>query len=168
MKLHESIRYPALLVETKAQKYAIFDIASSQSDYVTFSRVPAKEEYVDGKVFDSCGQIFSYTGSAGWPRFGETSKFICELLIIPSLLAKAVAYVSYYGPDVKTARSVNLPIYKEEVLQQLSKHIKPKNRAELKSRISGASSFEEVIKAIDWWRYHGGKRDEDGHPIEDN
>ena len=166
MRLRNRIHYPALIVEKKAQKYSIFDIIHSQSDYVTFGRMPAASEYVEGSIFDSCGQIFSYKGSAGWPRFGEVPKVILEFLIIPSLLAKFLAHFIYYGPNVKSGIYLDLSDYKKEIQKRLNKHIKAKDRAEVSAILSGAKTFEDSIRAIDWWRLHGGKRDEDGHPIE--
>jgi hypothetical protein len=166
--LHDTIRYPALIVEKKPRKYTIVDIVWSPSDYVTLSRMPAQLQYVDGRIFDSEGQVFSYSGSAGWPRFGETSKFICELLIIPSFFVKMLAYIAYYGPNVRTVESIDLASYKQEILTRYPRELKPEERMELTSLFNRANTFEEVIKAYDWWRLHGGKRDEDGHPLEDN
>lgn len=168
MPLHEKLRYPIFLIEKKAQRYAIFDIANTKSDFVVGSRMPASKKYVDGYLFDSSGAVYEYKGSSGWPRFGEVSKPILEILIVPALLAKLAAYFFYYGPNLVTSRKVNPDEFKALILENLARHTQPKQQLELKAVLEKADSYEKVIRAIDWWRFHGGKRDEDGHPIEED
>lgn len=168
MRFHEQIRYPVFLAERKPQKYAIFDVASKRSDFVTFSRLPAKHEYVDGLLFDSSGAVFDYRGAFGWPRFGKYAKPVFEALILPSLVLKLLARFLYFGPNLVTARKTEGAEFRELLFGSITRHVRPKDRPQIKSLLDEAKTFEEMIKAIDWWRYYGGKRDEDGHPIDES
>jgi hypothetical protein len=167
MRFDEQIRYPVFLAERKPQKFSIFDVAYKSMDFITFSRLPAKHEYVEGMLFDSGGTVYEYKGSFGWPRFGAISKPIFEFLIIPALVAKLLAGFLYFGPNLVTSRKVEADEFRDLLFKSISRHVRPKDRLQLKSLLEEASTFEEMIKAIDWWRYYGGKRDEDGHPIEE-
>jgi hypothetical protein len=167
MPLHENLRYPIFLIEKKAQKYAIFDIAHTKGDFVVGSRMPARKKYVDGYLFDSLGTVYEYKGSSGWPRFGEYSKPVLEVLILPALFAKLLSRYIYFGPKLVAAKNVNEAEFRELLLSSLKPHVRPKARPQIALLLSEARTYEDMIKAIDWWRYYGGKRDEDGHPIEE-
>jgi hypothetical protein len=165
MNFHEQLRYPVFLAEKKPQKYAIFEVANGRGDFVTFSRLPAKHGYVDGTLFDSDGRVCEYKGSYGWPRFGEFSKPIFELLLVPALIAKLLARFLYFGPNLVTARNVEPAEFRELLFKSITRHVRPKDSPQLRTLLDDARTFEEMIRAIDWWRYYGGKRDDDGHRI---
>jgi hypothetical protein len=165
MMEQRTLIYPVFIVEKKAQKYAIFDIARRQSDFIIFSRLPPKVEYLEGKLFDSEGTVYDYLGSSGSPRFGPALKILLEALIVPSLMMKALASVVYFGPSLTTSKKVDISEYRDLIMTHLTRHTRPKERPQLRSLLDKASTYKEVIEAIDWWRFHGGERDEDGHLI---
>lgn len=162
-----TLNYPVFIVEKKPQKYAIFDIARKQSDFILFSRLPPKVEYVEGALFDSEGTVYNYLGSSGSPRFGPAFKMLLESLIVPSLLMKALASVVYFGPNLILAQKVDTSEYRDLIMEHLKRHTRPKERSQLRSLLDKASTYKEMIDAVDWWRFHGGERDEDGHFIRD-
>ncbi len=151
-------RYPVVLVENKARKYAIFDVVRAKSGFLTFGRLPARQKYVDGQVFDSSGRIFTYLRSAGWPRFGEVAKSIGEALIVPGLIATILSRVVYFGPHLTSQRSVTVDDFRQELLKNLARHVSAADRLALEGLLGKQDGFEEIVEAVNWWRFHGGAR----------
>jgi RHS repeat-associated protein len=158
--------YPIFVSEKQPQRYRVFDVFSKQSDLVTFSRVPAIGEFIEEKVFDSSGTVMNYFGELGWPLFGRTLKSLCEATILPALLLKALAGQVYFGPKPTGFNELELPEYRAEIFKIILAHVNPREMAELRAVVNRAESFRDVVKALDFWRLHGGVRDEDGHPAE--
>jgi hypothetical protein len=162
------LKYPVFVVESKAQKYAIFNLARAQSDFVVFTRLPPKGEYVDGMIFDAGGSMYTYKGSSGSPRFGSTLKAVLEAFIIPSLIAKVMARFVCFGPTPLTSRKLDLNQYRESLMKSMRSHTSARERLQLEALLQSADTYKKILASVDWWRFHGGKRDEDGHPVEDN
>jgi len=168
VRYHETLRYPVFLVESRSTAFTIFDVAERQGDFVTLGRVPVAGRYVEGWMFDSAGTVFDYAGSAGWPRFGRKAKGVLEALVLPGLLFKPLAMLRYFGPRLVAARQEEAGAFRELIFDRIRRHVKPKDRPQLRALLDKARSPEEMIRAIDWWRYHGGARDADGHPLDED
>ena len=168
MRYHESLRYPVFLVEAKSTEFTIFDVLHRQGDFVTFGRVPVAGKYVEGWLFDSTGRVFDYAGSAGWPRFGRKAKAVLEALVLPGVLFKPWAVAQYFGPELVGVQEADADAFRALLFDRIRRHVKPKERPQLSAAMDKARSPEEMIRAVDWWRYNGGKRDADGHPLDED
>lgn len=164
---HQTLRYPVFLVEAAAGEYTLYDVAERQSDFVTFGRVPVAGKYGEGWLFDSSGMVFDYSGSAGWPRFGRTAKTVLESLVLPGILFKPIAMLRYFGPKIAGGRKEEADAFRDLIFDRIRRHLKPKDRRELRGLLDKAATPEGMIRAIDWWRYNGGRRDADGHPLDE-
>ena len=98
-----------------------------------------------------------------WPRFGEVANSIGEALIVPGLIATILSRVVYFGPHLTTRRSVTVDDFRQELLKSLARHVSAADRRELEGLLGKQESFEEIVEAVNWWRFLGGARDEDGH-----
>lgn len=167
MRYHETLRYPVFLVEAKSTEFTIFDVLERQGDFVTFGRVPVAGKYVEGWLFDSAGRMFDYAGSAGWPRFGRQAKAVLEALVLPGVLFKPWAVARYFGPQLVGVQEVEADAFRALLFDRIRRHVKPKERPQLRALLDKARTPEEMIRAVDWWRYNGGARDADGHPLDE-
>ncbi|WP_284176667.1 hypothetical protein [Frigidibacter sp. SD6-1] len=141
------------------------DIVRKQSNYITFSRMPKKGKFVEGRIFDSAGFCFEYSGECGWPRFGPVSSAILEPILIPAMLSKIQQHFFYFGPHLVGTRRVPIEEYKRQVLASIRQLGMGRRSEQLSRAIDDAPDARGVIEAVDRWRYHGGLRDADGHPI---
>lgn len=166
MRHSRTLRYPVLLVEAGRHPRTMFDISYRQGDFLTLGRVPARDRYGAGWLFDASGRVFDYRGGAGWPRFGPAVKAVLEALVLPGLMAKPVALLRYFGPELVAVRQVDPDAFRDLVVRSLGRHVKAGEMAELEPMLARAVTFEAMIRAVDDWRHNGGARDADGHPLD--
>lgn len=158
-------QFPVFIIEEKRRpNYTSYDVVRSMRGFVTFSRLPEQKRYTRGKVFDSEGRICRYKGECGWPRFSGMTKTVLEALILPPLLSKLAECYTYFGPKLTSSESVSLKQFKKEIIDSMRPFEKSDFR-QLVSLTDEAANYTAVLEEIDWFRYHGGKRDNDGHPI---
>ena len=168
MRYHATLRYPVFLAEAGNNEFTIYDVLHRQGDFLTLGRVPVIGRYGTGLLFDSAGRVFAYEGAAGWPRFGKGTKAVLEALMLPGLLMKPVAVLRYYGPELRSVRAVEEAAFREMLFEAIKRHLRPKDRQEVRALLDKAQGPEAMIRAIDHWRYFGGKRDRDGHPLDED
>ncbi len=163
------IAYPIVVIEDLPHEFLIMDIVRKRNGFITFSRVPTIGNFQHGKVFDSAGQIFRYEGECGWPRFRGVVKIILEAIILPTILTKLLESFVYFGPDLRSVEQVPLDDFRRLLVQAVSSFEKSrKSLTELEELLKRKKTYRDVIEGVDWWRYHGGRRDPDGHPEDDN
>ena len=90
-----------------------------------------------------------------------------EALVLPGLVMKPVAVLAYFGPKLRSVREVEEGAYREALFDAIRRHLRPKDRQEVRAVLDRAKGPEAMIRAIDDWRYRGGKRDADGHPLDE-
>lgn len=166
-KPYLDLTFPVFVIEDRAGEYKIYDIATKQSDFLTFSRVPTARTFNAGYVFDAAGQVYRYESESGWPRFSKGWKNLLEALLLPGPFFKILAYFVYYGPDIRSPEQLELSVFREKVLERLKVYEKGRDAKQLSKALNQAMSYLEVIKAIDWYRFYGGHRDPDGHLLDE-
>jgi hypothetical protein len=161
--------YPISVTEHRNRKHKDWfgHILYSQREFLTFGRVPTRGTFVQGEIFDSSGRFFNYRGERGFPRFQRQTKTVLEALILPGALFYLSQLLVYYGPDVKDETLLDLDDFKARLLAVWSKGSMKSEREELAGIVKSAKDYRMAIERVNHWRYFGGRRDEDGHPIED-
>lgn len=158
-----SIKFPAIIVEDKANEYKIYDVIYQWSDFVTLGRAPAKGTYIAGFMFDANGYIYRYDSELGWPRLTKRLCSFLDNLVVPGLLFKIISSFLYFGPDVGTGKREELIVFRRKLLECLLVHEKGEDAKQVAVLLEEAHSPLEVIKSVDWYRFYGGRRDKDGH-----
>lgn len=162
--LERHLVYPVFLIEDqKAHKFTGYDVINNRLGFTVFGRVPNSQKYRKGLVFDASGYVFSYRGSAGWPRFQPKTCVVLDNLLIPGLLTKLGELLGYFGPNLLSKENLDLGSYGGKLLTAMSVFEK-KDFPELEQLLFEKQNFESMIEAIHWFRMYGGRRDEDGHP----
>lgn len=160
-----SLSYPVFLVENdRTHVFTGYNVVRKPTDFTTFGRVPNSEKYSDGLLFDSKGRLFNYHGADGWPRFSPQVCAILDYLVLPGLLSKLLEAVFYFGPKLTSGEKLDLQSYKEAIIERVERFEKS-DQPQLRLIIADKKDFASVIEGLDWWRFHGGQRDEDGHPV---
>lgn len=164
----ESLDYPVFLIENdRKNQFTGFNIVYRPTGYSVWGRVPNANKYQEGQMFDASGRIFKYAGSSGWFRFSPKVCSVLDSLILPGLVSKLFEALAYYGPALMTGEKVDIEEFKHRLLASIERY-GSKDLDQLSSLVSKATDFVAVLEAVDWWRYNGGTRDEDGHPISAN
>jgi hypothetical protein len=167
-KVHLTVTWPLFVIEDRANDYTIYDILSRQSDFLTFGRLPPVGKFRSGHAFDAGGKVYRYQSEAGWPRFSRRWKGLLENLIVPGPVFKLVSCFVYYGPALLPGEQLGLPDFRARILERMLVYEKGRDARQLKRALEKASSYPEVIAAIDWYRFHGGRRDADGHLLDES
>ena len=77
--LSRNLVYPIYLVEDrKRPEFSTFNVVYGKTGYITSTRVPDKNKFTQGTVFDSGGLAYRYSGECGWPRFAGWTKIVVE------------------------------------------------------------------------------------------
>ena len=160
-----TISWPVFVIEDRANDYTIYDVVARWSDFVTFGRVPPVGKFLSGHLFDASGKVYRYHSEAGWPRFSRRWKNLLEALILPGPLFKITSCFVYYGPDVLPGEQLELNEFRARILERMLVYEKGRDARQLERALGKAASYLDVIKAIDWYRFYGGRRDADGHPL---
>jgi hypothetical protein len=161
----KSLKYPVFIIENlRTNKFTGFDIVYGSTGFSVWGRVPNSKKFANGYLFDANGSIFKYSGSSGWPRFSPRTCLVLDSLLIPGILSKLFERVGYFGPALTGEEHVDVEEFKIRVVASIEKY-GSKDLTQLKSLLSQKTDFISILEAVDWWRYHGGKRDEDGHPV---
>ena len=159
------LKYPIAVVESSpAHEFTGFMIVRRQTGFSVLGRVPNSQKFGEGYVFDSCGQIFRYAGSSGKPRFSPKLCVILDNLLVPGFLSKLLEVFVYFGPELLSREKVLLAEFKARLLLAIEAH-GSEDVDQLRQVLSDKTSFQDVLEGVDWWRYCGGRRDRDGHPI---
>lgn len=166
--VYPAIAFPIFLIEDRKGEYVIYNMFHQWSDFVTFGRVPPHGQFNAGYVFDSAGFAYRYESECGWPRFSTRWKKFLEVLILPGLLFKVVGYFVYYGPNLLSGEQLDVPEFRKRIFERMQVYEKGRDARQLRKTLDRASSYQEVIKAVDWYRFYGGRRDDDGHLLEEN
>lgn len=165
--MYLKLAFPAFVIEDRAGEYKIYDVITRNSDFLTFGRVPTVGTFNAGYVFDAAGRLYRYESERGWPRFSKRWKNLLEALILPGLLFKIVAYLVYYGPDVLPGEQLELGEFRRRIIERLQVYEKGRDARQVRMVLNRATSYSEAIKAIDWYRLFGGRRDPDGHLLDE-
>lgn len=160
--------FPIFVVEDRQGEYVGYDIVKRWSDFVTFGRVPARGEFNAGYAFDVTGKMYRYESELGWPRFSKGWKGFLEALVLPGPLFKIIAHFTYYGPDIQPGEVLDLARFQEMIFKRMQVYEKGRDAKQLRELIGRATSYAEVIDAINWYRFYGGRRDKDGHLLDEN
>ena len=109
--------------------------------------------------------VFDYAGCDGPFRFNPSLCVILDSLFLPGLLFKAFEMAVYHGPTLGKHERLEIDAFRQTTVQLVEKY---RRRAEphLRDVLARKTSFQDIIEGVDWWRYHGGVRDPDGHPKE--
>lgn len=162
---HTTLTYPVFLIESeKGRELTGYTVVESQTGFVPLGRLPAADKYVDGLIFDSAGYVYEYCGARGWPRFGGFWRPLLEALILPSILIKILEFVVYFGPDLKSARKMELDEFKTGIVDAVAS-FERHEVIQLESMLSEKGDYISAIESVDWFRYFGGHRDELGLPV---
>jgi len=160
-----TLEYPLFLAERKSDGgIRWYDVIFSQAGFTTFGRVPLASQYSNGHVFDSSGRVYVYLGASGWPRFSQVICNVLDNLIIPGLFFRGLGFFVYFGPKLVSSERLDLEEFEAEILTVVRGFQDP-GFEELKKSVLSSTDFRSVIEGVDWYRFHGGDRDEDGHPI---
>lgn len=167
-KYHLKIKYPVLVIEEPGSELTGMNNVRFKSDFHTSSRVPKIGKFKAGCLFDSAGFCYRYNGECGKPRFpvGWVSVLL-ETLIIPPIITKILERIYYFGPNITSRELLPVEVFKEEIISAVASR-KAKDGPELRRALSREVTYDGVLKAVDHWRYYGGKRDKDGHLLEDD
>jgi hypothetical protein len=160
------LEFPVFFIEDrKSNKFTGYEVTYGSTGFTVWGRVPNSKKFTSGHLFDAGGRVFKYSGSSGWLRFSPKVCLILDNLIIPGIISKLFETFGYYGPTLVTEEESDIEAYKYRLVAYIERY-GSKDIDQLKSLLSGKSNFVDVLNAVDWWRYHGGKRDEDGHTIQ--
>ena len=159
------LAYPIFCIENDPRNPIFgYDVKRRQTDFTAFGRVPRRNKFKSGKIFDSIGTVYDYTGSAGTPRFSSNTCDILDAMLIPGLLFKLIETQVYFGPKLGDGRHACLPDFIDGLIDRIEKFERAK-QPELQELLSESHSYTDAIEIVDKWRYFGGRRDLDGHPI---
>ena len=165
-ELSRSLEYPVLLVEEdRHHSFTGYNIVYRPTGFTTFGRVPNAQKFGKGLMFDSSGKIYQYEGSSGYPRFSPRACSILDNLILPGLLIRALHVFWYFGPRLIRSEHVDVPEFKLQASSAIEAY-EDEEIPQLRGILSRKANYKSVIEGVDWWRYNGGNRDDDGHPVE--
>lgn len=163
--LSRILKYPIFIIEDdRAHEFTGFNVVLQQTNFLPFGRVPNSQKYNQGYVFDSKGRVYKYFGPSGYLRFHPKACIILDALIIPGLLFKLLAMFTYLGPNLIEVENVDPEEFKHRIVSKVMNY-GSKDINQLVEILSTKTDYQSILKGVDWWRYHGGRRDEDGHPI---
>ncbi len=163
MRSDPKLDYPLFLIEIdRSHEFTGYKVVRNRFDFIAFGRVPNSDKYSDGYLFDCAGRRYTYEGAAGWPRFSPGLCKILDSLILPGLISKVAEIAIYFGPQPVSVDETDLDGFKSTVISSIEEYER-KPQHQLRMVIASKGSFREVIKGIEWWIYHGGIRDPDGH-----
>ena len=158
------LSYPVFVIESDhSNEFTGFKVIRNRFDFTVFGRVPNSAKYTNGYLFDCEGRSYTYEGAAGWPRFSPALCKILDSIILPGLVSKVLETAIYFGPKPVALSEPNLEGFKSMVVSSIERH-QGKPQHQLRKVIASKGSFREIIEGIEWWAYHGGIRDPDGHP----
>ncbi len=159
------LKYPIAVVENSpAHRFTGFMIVRRQTGFSVLGRVPNSQKFGEGHVFDSAGQIFCYAGSSGKPRFSPGLCVILDNLLVPGFLSKLIELFLYFGPELVSREKLLPAEFKSRLLSAIEAH-GSEDVDELRQVLVGRTGFQDILEGVDWWRYCGGRRDRDGHPV---
>lgn len=161
--------FPVLVIEQSSKhKYSTLIVAHSSTDFVTFTRLPGKDQYRFGWLFDAGGQCGRYEGTQGPFIFEGLLKNILETLIVPSLVTYLTSMFVFSGPRLVESSMPALSDFKALLIEAFSVIGNKADIKELTAAIAKEDSYEQVIAAFERWQFHGGIRDEDGHLLDES
>ncbi len=162
--MEKDLEFPVFLAESNPKhRYTGFQVVHSRWGFVPFGRVQNTKNFHRGIIADPSGRVCQYEGSAGWPKFPPSACKFLDNLVIPGLVSKIVETFGYFGPRLVSCERCSLGEFKEKILAAIEV-FGDRDFDELRDMIAGQPDYLSVIKAVEHWQYHGGKRDEDGHP----
>lgn len=155
--------YPWLCVEeSKENKYFGFEVVRGQADFITSGRVANSETFRIGCVFTGTGRYLTYRGSAGWPRFHPRVCILLDNLVLPGLLTKAAAVFFYFGPMLQGQEKLSVEEFRQSIIDSIEGY-RGRTERQLRRVLAKRDSYRDIIEGVEWWQYHGGVRDSDGH-----
>jgi enoyl-[acyl-carrier protein] reductase I len=137
----------------------------------TFRHTEANAPLRSNATLDAVGGTAVYLASTTAPaRPARSSRWIrastcwgCRRRKTSEFM-KLVEMVRYFGPRLTECAQEDLPAYKRRLLEAIAV-FGDKDFAQLRDLVDKANDYTAVIEAVDLWRYCGGRRDQDGHPI---
>jgi hypothetical protein len=164
MKSDPKLNYPVFLIESnRFQKFTGFNVVKNRFDFTVFGRVPNAVKFSGGSIFTCDGRCYTYQGSAGWPRFSPRLCVLLDSLLVPGLIYKLAETFIYFGPKPVSSAKLDLNSFKSAIIDSIENY-DCRTQPQLRKVVATKGSFREVIEGIEWWSYHGGVRDADGHP----
>lgn len=159
-----SMVFPVAIVEaTNKNPYTGMYVVFRRAQFLTLGRMPNDEKYRDGRMYDAQGNIYSYSGCAGWPRFHPKTCIILEWFLIPGLIMNAVSFAVYLGPRITSVEHVEVDDFRESLIESVAV-FGNKSLPELVGILKKRTSYETILLGLEQWRYFGDDRDSDGHP----
>jgi len=163
--LSRTLKYPIFIIEhDRKHEFTGFKVVHRQTRFSAFGRVPNSQQYNKGQVFDSEGQVYKYFGTSGYPRFHPKVCIILDSLLIPGLISKLLAMFTYFGPNLVEVEKVDPEEIRSRIVSEIMNY-GSKDIDQLVKILSTKIDYLSILEGVEWWIYHGGRRDEDGHPI---
>ena len=160
------LRYPLFVIESdRFNEFTGFKVIRNRFDFAVFGRVPNSAQYTKGYLFDCEGRRYTYEGAAGWPRFSPALCKVLDNILLPGLVSKILEAAVYFGPKPVAVSELDLTGFKSTVVSSVEEY-EGKPQHQLRSVVASKGSFREAIEGVEWWIYHGGIRDPDGHPAD--
>lgn len=160
MQKIRQLKYPVLVIGKKTSKWIKFEIVEGPSRYFTYSRLPLKDEYEQGWIFDSASRICDFEGMSAWPQLENNSwtKMLLESLLLPAMIFRACALFLNLGPRIGNSKEVELAVYKSEMLHRLKVHNSEEQIGNLSTLLENgygkqkpATDAKSVLKWVDAW-----------------